>query len=172
MAMSGSGVEKNALNNSGQAVGQATSAYKTVNPIYSSMATNPEGLTPIQKADALTASSQSAGGGVASAVGQGGLMAARTGNVGGATAALDDASRMADVTNSKNTLDVQNQSDQLATQNKRVGLAGLNGIYDESNGQANASLNTANNAQPSFWRQLAMQGVQSAGQVGAAAAGK
>jgi hypothetical protein len=157
MGMSGSGVKKDAFSNYGTNASTASGAVGTLNPIYSSMATNPEGLTPIQKANALTASSESAGGGVASAVGQGGLMAARTGNVGGATAALDDASRMADVTNSKNALDVQNQSDQLATQNKRVGLAGLNGIYDESNGQANASLNTANNAQPSFLKQLALQ---------------
>src|SRR5258708_6753022 len=135
------------------------------------MATNPKGYTPIQKANALTASSQSAGGGVASAVGQGGLLAARTGNAGGATAALDDAARSADVTNSKNALDIQNQSDALATQNKRIGLAGLNGIYDQANGQADASLNTANQVQPSFWQKLALQGVQSAGQVGSAFAG-
>src|SRR5258708_9691735 len=135
------------------------------------MATNPKGYTPIQKANALTASSQSAGGGVASAVGQGGLLAARTGNAGGATAALDDAARSADVTNSKNALDVQNQSDQLATQNKRIGLAALNDIYNEANGQADASLNTANQTQPSFWSTLAPQGVQSARQVGSAFAG-
>jgi hypothetical protein len=171
MGMSGSGVKTDALANYGTNSNNAAGALNTINPIYSSMATNPQGLTPIQKANALTASSQSAGGGVASAVGQGGLLAARTGNAGGATAALDDAARSADVTNSKNALDVQNQSDQLATQNQRIGLAGLNGIYDESNNQANASLNTATNVQPNFWQKLALQGVQSAGQVGAAAAG-
>src|SRR5258708_3695971 len=136
------------------------------------MATNPKGYTPIQKANALTASSQSAGGGVASAVGQGGLLAARTGNAGGATAALDDAARSADVTNSKNALDVQNQSDQLATQNKRIGLAGLNDIYNEANGQADASRNPANPTLLRFSTQLGLRGVASAGQVGGLFAGR
>jgi hypothetical protein len=157
--MGSSGVKKDALANYGANSTAAAGALNTVNPIYSAMAKDPQGLTPAEKANSLTSSAQSTGGGVASAVGQGGLMAARTGNAGGATAALDDASRMAGVTNSANALDVQNRSDQLATQNQRVGLAGVNGIYQDANGQADASLNTANNAQPSFLKQLAMQGV-------------
>jgi hypothetical protein len=163
MAMSGSGVEKNALNNSGQAVGQATTAYNTVNPIYSAMAKDPQGLTPVEKANSLTASEQSTGGGVASAVGQGGLMAARTGNAGGATAALDDASRMAGVTNSANALDVQNRSDQLATQNQRLGLAGVNGIYQDANKTGEGYLNIADSSQQAAarnklgWTNLALK---------------
>jgi hypothetical protein len=173
MGMSGSGVKKDALANYGTNSGNAASALSTINPIYSSMATHPEGYTPIQKADALTASSQSAGGGVASAVGQGGLLAARTGNAGAPTAALDDAARSAEVTNSKNALDVQNQSDQLATQNQRIGLAGLNGIYQDANQQADASLNTANQVQPSFMKtallQMMSNGQKAAGMAGAGA---
>jgi len=140
------GVEKNALAAQGNAVNQSQAAYNTVNPIYSSMAASPQGFTPTEKANALTASSQSLGGGVAGAVGQGGLLAARTGNAGGATAALDDAARGAAVQQSTNALDVQNQSDQLATQNQRVGLAGLNGIYNNANSTALGNLNTANSA--------------------------
>lgn len=146
MAISASGVEKNALANSANAVNQSTAAYNTVNPIYSAMATAPQGFTPTQKANMLTASSQSGGGGVASAVGQGGLYAARTGQAGGATAALDDAARSAGVTNSSNALNVQNESDQLATQNQRIGLSGLNGIYNDANSTATNDLNTANSA--------------------------
>jgi hypothetical protein len=169
--MGSSGVKKDALALSGTNSNTANSALSTINPIYSQMATGTDGLTAQQKANALTASSESAGGGVASAVGQGGLLAARTGNAGGATAALDDASRMAGVTNSKNALDVQNQSDALARMNQQTGLSGLNGIYAEANGQANANLNTASNVQPGFLQKLALQGAQAAGQVGAAYAG-
>lgn len=146
MAISGSGVEKNALANSGAAVAQATNAYNTVNPIYSKLATGTVGYTPQQKADELTASSQSGGGGVASAVGQGGLLAARTGNAGGAAAALDDASRNAVAQQSSDSLGVANRSADLATQNQRVGLAGENSIYNDANRTGTDYLNTANSA--------------------------
>lgn len=163
MAMSGSGVKTDALANYGTNSANAAGAVNELNPIYSQMATGDDGLTPQQKADALTASSQSTGGGVASAVGQGGLLAARTGNAGGATAAIDDAARTAGVTNSANALNVQNQSDAIARQNQATGLNGLNSIYDEANGQADASLNTANNTQPSFLQRLASGAVGAAG---------
>lgn len=140
------GVEKDALAANGTATGQAASAYNTLNPIYSAMATNPQGLTPTQKANALTASAQGTGGGVASAVGQGGLYAARTGNAGAATAALDDASRTAGVTNSTNDLSVQNQSDAIARQQQTQGLNGLNSIYSGANSTGLGYLNTADNA--------------------------
>lgn len=170
--MGQSPVLNKALTNSSTNAGNAAGALNTINPIYSEMATGTMGLTPDQKASALTASSQSAGGGMASAVGQGGLLAARTGNAGGATAAIDDAARSAEVANSKNALDVQNQSNTIARQNQAQGLAGLNSIYDTANGQADASLNTANQVAKPFWQQLALQGVQSAGTVAGAAAGK
>jgi hypothetical protein len=171
MGMSSSGVKSDALANYGTNSSTAAGALSTINPIYSQMAQGNMGLTPRQKSDALTASSGSLGGGVAGAVGEGGLLAARTGNAGGATAALDDAARTAGVTQSQNALGVQNQSDAIARQNQQTGLSGLNSIYSGSNQQADASLNTANNVPQSFWQKLALQGVQSAGQVGAAFAG-
>lgn len=163
MAVSGSGVKTDALSNYGRNTGTASTALSTLNPIYSQMATGNDGLTPQQKADSLTASSQSLGGGVAADVGQGGLYGARTGNAGAPTAALDDAARSAAVTQSGNALDVQNKSDAIARQNQQTGLAGINGIYQDSNNQADASLNTANAAQPSFLKQLALQGVGALG---------
>jgi hypothetical protein len=161
-------VKKDALALSGTNSNNAANALSTINPIYSKMATGTVGLAPQQKADALTASAQANGGGMASAVGQGGLYAARTGNAGAATAAIDDAARSAGVQSSKDALDVQNQSDQLAQQNQRIGLAGLNGIYQDATGQADAALNTANQAQPSFLSKLALTGVQAAGQAAGA----
>lgn len=150
--MGSNNVKDKALNNSDVNAANAANALSTINPIYSQMAQGNMGLTDQQKANALTASGQSLGGGVSSAVGQGGLYAARTGNAGAATAALDDAARQAQVQQSQNALDIQNQSDAIARANQAQGLSGLNQIYAESNGQATANLNTANNAQKPWWQ--------------------
>jgi hypothetical protein len=137
----------------------AQQAFNQVNPIYAQLAQGNTGLTDQQKTDALTASGQSLGGGLASAVGQGGLMAARTGNAGGATAALDDAARQAAVQQSQNALAVQNQDAALKEQNRQIGLAGLNGIYNTGTGAQTSNLNTSvsagNSQKPSFWQNLA-----------------
>ncbi len=143
---SGSGVEQQALAGSGDARTQAMSAYNTVNPIYSKLATGSVGLTPQQKSNMLTASADSLGGGVSSATGQGGLYAARTGNAGGATAAIDDAARQAGVQQSENALNVENTDAEVARQNQKLGLAGLNGIYDDASRTGVDYLNTANSA--------------------------
>src|SRR5258708_4518766 len=100
--MGSSGIKKDAIANYGTNATNAASAVNTINPIYSSMATDPQGYTPTQKANALTASSQSAGGGVASSGGQGGLLAARTGNAAGATPALDVSAPSPALTNTTN----------------------------------------------------------------------
>ena len=155
MALSGSGVEKNALAQSSTNSGTAAGALSTINPIYSRLATGTVGYSPTQQADALTAASQSTGGAVSGAVGQGGLLAARTGNAGGATAAIDDAARGAAATQSGDALQVQQQSDRLAQQNQALGLSGLNSIYQDSNGQATSALNAANGARQPFGKTLA-----------------
>jgi hypothetical protein len=171
--MGKSGVEKNALANSGAAVNQATSAYNTSNPIYSQMATNPQGYTPEQKGNLLTASAEALGGGQSAAVGAGSLLAARTGNAGGATAAIDDAARQAGVQSSQNALSVENQDAQLADSHQREGLAGLNGIYDDANKTGGDYLNTAEDASKnSFGKMLAMGALSSAGFAGGSYLGR
>jgi hypothetical protein len=89
---------------------------------------------------------QTNAGGVASAVGQGGLYAARTGNAGAATAALDDAARNAMVQNSKDNLAVENEDAEIARQNQKLGLAGESGIYEDANRTGADYLNTAGSA--------------------------
>lgn len=153
MAMSGSGVEKNALNQSGIAGNQAASSYGTISPIYAQEATTPTGYTPQQRADQLTASSQSLGGGVASAVGQGNLTAARTNNVGGYNLALDDAARNASEQQSQNALDVENQNANLMEKQKQEGLAGLNSIYSDANKTGADYLNIADSSQQAAAKQ-------------------
>jgi len=166
--MGTSPVQAPALANYNTNAQNAAGALNTVNPIYSQMASGDDGLSQTQKANALTAASQSAGGGMSSAVGQGGLLAARTGNAGGAAAAVDDAARQSGVTNSANALGVQNESDQIARAKQSQGLSGLNSIYNDANGQADASLNTANNVAKPFWQTALLQGMQSAGQAAGA----
>lgn len=146
MGMSGSGVEKNALNASANAGQQAQAAYNTVDPIYSEMASGNVGLTPIQKSRMLTASGQSLGGANAGAVGQGALYGARTGNAGAATAAIDDSARSAMEKQSENALDVENKDAQLASQNQRFGLSGISDIYSDANRTGEGYLNTADSA--------------------------
>ena len=155
MASGGSGVKGDALAQYGTNTGEAASAYNTLSPIYTQMATNPQGFTPQQKANMLTASAQSLGGGVASAVGEGNLEAARTGNIGGYDVALDDAARNAARVQSGNALQVQNQDAQLADEHQREGLAGLDSLYGTSTGAGANYLQLANNAKPTFWQNMA-----------------
>lgn len=161
-----SDVKKVANAAANQQAANAQQAYSQVSPIYEQLAQGTTGYTDQQKANALTASGQSLGGGVASAVGQGGLYAARTGNAGAATAALDDAARQAQVQQSQNALAVQNASDQQAQQNRLVGLAGLNSIYDTGTGaqisNLNTSVNAGNSQRPGFLQNLATSAVRGA----------
>ena len=169
--MGQSGVKKDALGISGTAGAQATSAFNTANPIYTSFASGTQGLTPQQQSNMLTASAQSLGGGVSAATGQAGLMAARTGNAGGFSAALDDAAGQAGIQQSANALGVQNQSAQIARQNQDIGLQGLSNEYNTGTGASISALNAANGAQQPFWKQFIQQGLQSGTQLGAAALG-
>jgi len=166
------GIEKDALANAGTAGSQSAAAYQAASPIYAQLAQGNTGYTPQQTADQLTSSQQTLGGGIASAVGQNGLTAARTGNAGGNPLALDDAARGAGVTQSGNALDVAKANADLMQKNRNIGLAGESGIYSDANSTANANLNTANTAAANNpWLKLLQSTIAAGGQVGAAAAG-
>lgn len=169
--MGASGVKKDALNISGANSTLAGNAASTINPIYAQEATSPTGYTPQQRANQLTASSQALGGGMASAVGQGNLMAARTNNAGGSNLALDDAARNASAKQSENALGVENDNAQLMEKQKQEGLAGLNSIYGTGTNASISALNTANNVQPSFWKTAILQMMKNGEQAAAAGAG-
>lgn len=162
-----------ALDASKTSSANAANALSTLNPIYAQDAQGTDGLTDEQKANLLTSSAGSLGGGVASAVGQGGLLAARTGNAGASTAALDDAARNASVQQSQNALGVQTASDALAQQNKENALSGLNSIYGTATGSQGQNTSTAVQAtKVPFWQSLLQTGLGGAAQVGSAYAGK
>jgi hypothetical protein len=164
------GIEGNALAGAGTAQSQAGAAYGTVNPIYTSMATSPQGYTPQEKANMITQSGQSLGGGNAAVVGQGALQTARTGNAGGAGIVADDAARASMAQQSTNTLGVDAQDAALKRQQQQIGLNGLNSIYAGANGTANSYLNTANTAAANNpWLKLATAGIAAGGQAAAGA---
>lgn len=157
MASGGSGVKQDAFAGLGNSQAQSNNAYNVANPIYTQMATSPQGYTPQQQANMETASAQSLGGSNASAVGSGALQSARTNNAGGYQAAVDDAARQAGAQQSQNTLGILNQSAALQRQQQQEGLNGLNGIYDTAGKNALGYLNLANQAKPTFWQGLGTQ---------------
>jgi hypothetical protein len=162
--MGSSGVKGDALASYGTGTAQANQAYGTANPIYTQMATNPQGYTPQEKANMVTQGAQSLGGSQAGAVGQANLMAARTGNVGGYAPAIDASARGSMRQQSDNTLGVDTQDAALKRAQQSQGLSGLNGIYQTGDQTAMQSLGAANNAAKPFWQQALLQGMQSAGQ--------
>lgn len=108
---------------------RAGGAWNALFPQLMQDATNPQGFNPTEKADMLTASNQSLGGGVASAVGQGALTAERTKNPGAFGSALDSASKHAGETASHNALGVEEASSNLAHEKQQRALTELGGLY-------------------------------------------
>jgi hypothetical protein len=152
---SSSGVKTDAFAGYGTAAGQGGNAYNTIAPIYTQMAMRPQGLTPQQMANALTASGQSLGGSLSALVGQGALQAARTGNAGAYQAAMAEAARNAAQQGSQNALQLQLQNAQLQREQQAQGLRGLQDIYQLANQAGTQYLNIANQARPTFWQNMA-----------------
>ena len=100
-----------------------------------------------------TAFSQSLGGSVAGAIGQGSLLAGRTHNPGSATAALDASAKHAGETLSRNALGVQELSTNIAHQKQQNALRELGSLYGNTEGlskmldAANQSLGIFNDAE-------------------------
>jgi hypothetical protein len=155
MASGGSGVKGDAFAGYGNASGQANNAFNTANPIYTQMATNPQGYSPQAMADQEAGSAQSLGGSNAGAVGAGALDSARTNNAGGYQAAIAQAAQQAGAQQSENSLGIQNQNAQLKLQQQQQGLAGLSNEYGTATAAAPGYLNIANNAKPTYLQNLA-----------------
>jgi hypothetical protein len=145
--------DKQAQGASGQAnanantfMGNANSLFSTLTPQLEAEAINPSGYNPTEIAQMETGAQQSAGGTEAGAVGEGGLLAARTRNAGAAQNAVADASRGAGEQLSKNALGIRVGNAQLKErqrENATSGLEGLTGI--ETNASNNALGEVANN---------------------------
>ena len=162
--MGSSGVKSDALSAYGTNSANAQSAYKTVSPLYQQFASGTDGYTPEQSADLYTAAAQSSGGGQSAAEGAQNLETARDGNAGGFGVNIADSARQAGIQNSNAALNIQNQSTQLADQRQMAGAAGLQQLYQGSDAESNANLNTANQAEQPFWKQALLQGIKGAAQ--------
>ena len=183
--MSGhSGITGDLLNNSTTANGleglygsNAAAINSTLTPALTAEAVNPTGYTPTQMAAQTTAAEQTAGGANAGATGGALLRAARTGNTGAAPAAISQANRQGSQDLSQINAGIQTKNADLQQRQKQAGISGLEGLYGENTnaaenalGLSNSSLNDAGNLKD-FWQSLLLQGVQSGGQVAAAAVG-
>jgi len=159
--------------------GNAASIYGGLAPQLQAEAAHPAGYTPSQVASQNTAAQQSAGGTEAATVGQGGLYAARTKNAGAAQNAIGAGTRGAGANLSRAAVGVQNNQADLQQKQQQAGIAGLGGLYNDelgggekALGLSNQSLGIENEADANNpWLALLKQGMQSGGQVGAAAVG-
>lgn len=135
-----------AQNNSNELTGNARGVFNTLIPSLTSEVSNPTGYGAPTLAKMNTSAQQSAGGSMAGAVGQGGLLAARTRNAGGADAAVAQSARNAGQQLSQNALDTDVADAQLKENQRQSGLKALQGIYGVDVGGANDALGNVGSA--------------------------
>lgn len=127
-------------------MGNANALYGQLTPQLESEVAHPAGYSPEDLAAMETGALQSAGGSQASAVGQGGLLAARTRNSGAAAAAIPEASRAAGQNLSQSLLGIRSSNAQLKERERQAGLSGLEGLTGTETGASNTALgNVASN---------------------------
>jgi hypothetical protein len=179
------GTKKGLFNNSAQAQGEAglygTEAQNelgVLQPQLQQDIINPTGYTPTQMGQMQTAAMQSAGGSNAGVAGGALQRAARTRNAGAGNAVASEAGNQAAQRLSQINAGIQSRSADLAQQKRSSALKAEEGLYgtnvgagEGALGLSNQALNDAGNLS-NFWQQLMLQGLQSAGDVAAAAAGK
>lgn len=121
-------------------MGNANGIFSDVAPTLESQLANPQGFSPADEASMETGAQQSAGGSQASAVGQGGLLAARTRNAGAGAKAISDASRGAGEQLSQNLLGIRGANAKLKSHQQDVATSGLEGLYSTGVSGGNAAL--------------------------------
>lgn len=150
--------EKSANNLSGSYGGNAGALYSTLAPQLMTEAAHPAGYAPSDMSAMNTAAQQTAGGSQAAAVGQGGLLAARTRNAGAPAAAIDSAARSASQGLSKASVGIQGKNADLKQKQQQAGLSGLGNLFGENLGgstnalgQVAANSNANTNAENASW---------------------
>lgn len=108
---------------------QAQPIYNTLAPALTAEATNPQGMGQDALNKLRTSNMQSAGGSTGALIGQGTLEAARTRNVGGNSAALDEAARQGGRNLSASNLDTDLTNEKLKQVQQQSGLSGLQSMY-------------------------------------------
>jgi hypothetical protein len=121
-------------------MGNANSLYSTAVPALTSEEENPQGYNPADLAKMKTENMETAGGSEAGAVGQGGLLAARTRNAGAPMGAIASAARSAGQNLSRANLGVDTKDAMLKEQQRQAGLSGLENLTGLETGASNAAL--------------------------------
>lgn len=134
-----------ALTGAKQAQGNASQIYSQLAPTLMGDVAHPAGYNPTQLAGMNTAAQQSAGGSQSAAIGQGGLLAARTGNAGAPQAAISEASRNAGQSLSKAALGIQGEQAERQQQQRDNAIKGLGGLYGTTQGAATGNLGELSN---------------------------
>lgn len=178
------GVKKGLFQNSATGQGlenlygsNAAGINSSLTPELEAQAANPSGYSPTQMGAMTTAAEQTAGGSNAGATGGALLRAARTRNAGAAPAAIGEANRGASQELSQINAGIQGRNADLQQRQKAQALQGLEGLYGENVGAGETALGLSSGALKdagslqNFWQNLLMQGVKSAGDIGAAYAG-
>lgn len=129
-----------AQQNSDTNTGNANALYSDLAPTLESQVANPQGYSPVDEAAMETGAQQGAGGGEAAAVGQSGLLAARTGNAGAAGKSISDASRGAGEQLSKNLLGIRSANANLKQEQKGQALSGLENLEAGQENSATSNL--------------------------------
>jgi hypothetical protein len=114
---------------SSQYAHNAQGVNSVLTPAYTEDIKNPQGYSPQDLAAMETASSQSLGGSVAAAKGEGDLLAARTGNVGAYQPVLDESVRNAMRTLSGNAVKIQRDNAMLKEGKRAAAKSGMQGLY-------------------------------------------
>ena len=131
---------KNALGYSQNLQGQQQSLYGTLNPALTGDITNPQGFTPEEKSAQRTVAMESAGGGLAGAMGQGALNTQRTKNAGGSDVAIGEAARGAGRNLSQAALGTELEDAALKQRKQAEAKRGMEGLYGISTGGGNQAL--------------------------------
>jgi hypothetical protein len=124
----------------------ASTSINAVQPYELSQLASPTGYSSDQLAKMLTSSSQSLGGGQASAVGAGVVNAARNRNAAGVAASSDEAARTSGAQLSQNAVGVANSDAQLAQQKQAAAASSLQGMYGTNTQAVLSALGLSNAA--------------------------
>lgn len=109
-------------------------------PALESEVAHPPGMDPATQAKLKTGEMQTAGGGQAAAVGQGGLLAARTRNSGGPAAAIASAARGSGQQLSQAELQSDLANEKLKEGERQEGLGGLGSLESGTQNQSLSAL--------------------------------
>lgn len=178
------GLKSDLLSNSGTANNLENQYSSSALGIGSSLApqlqaesTSPGGYNPSEIGAMQTSAEQAAGGGAAAGVGEAGLRANRTRNIGSGQAAGAAANRGASQDLSQVNAGIQTGNANLKAKQQQEGLSGEGALYGEDVGAGESALGLSNSAVgdagklQNFWQQYLLQGMQDADKAATAGAG-